>query len=63
MILSNEQRISPSFRRAYFGLNFSFKIPIYVDIMRVFKVKIKVKRSRPNDGVIFYSLLSSLRKK
>jgi naphthoate synthase len=25
--------------------------------MRVFKVKSKIKRSRPNDGVIFYSLL------
>jgi lipopolysaccharide export system protein LptA len=55
-VFSNEQRISPSFRRDYFGLNFGFKSPIYVDIMRVFKVKSKGKRSRLNDGVIFYSL-------
>jgi hypothetical protein len=54
---SNEEKISSSFRRVYFVLSFSFKIPIYVDIMRVFKVETKVKRSRPNGEIIISSLL------
>jgi hypothetical protein len=59
---SNEEKISSSFRRVYFVLIFSFKSPIYVDIMRVFKVETKVKRSRPNGEVIISSLLNRRRR-
>ena len=55
--VSNDERISPSFGRVYFGLSFFFESLIYVDIMRVFKGENKGKRSRPNGGVIFLSLL------
>jgi hypothetical protein len=56
-IFSNEEKISWSFRRAYFDLSFSFKSPIYVDIMRVFKMETKLKKSRPNVQVMLSSLL------
>ena len=58
-LVSNDERISPLFWRVYFGLSFFFESPIYVDIMRVFKGENMGKRSRPNDGVTFLSLLNS----
>ena len=57
-LLSNDEIISPPFRRDYFSLSFFFENPIYVDIMRVFKEENKAKRIRPNDGVIILSLLT-----
>ena len=61
-MLSNDKRISSSFRRDYFVLSFCFENRSYVDIMTVFKVKNKGKRSRPNGEVILLSLLSSKNK-
>jgi hypothetical protein len=53
--LSNEEKISSTFRRVYFDLSFSFKSPIYVDIMRVFKVETKDEQTsfvnRKADGM------------
>ena len=57
-LLRNDEKINPHSWVDYFVLSFCFKNRSYVDIITVFKVKNKDKRSSQECKVIFSPFLS-----